>query len=397
MRGSVVKRGKTYSIVFEVEDTKTGKKKQKWEGGYKTKKEAEKAVGEAVYKIQNGTYILPETTTTKEYLKDWYKVYVEPNLEQTTADGYNVNIEKHIIPYIGDIPLQKLRAANIQDLYNQLKEKGNTKNGGTLSGKSILYVHRVLRQALQHAVRNQVISRNPADDVKSPSVEKYHSEIFDSKEVNTLLKIVKDSEYEIPITLSAIIGLRRGEALGLKWSDVDWKNTNITIRNQLVPTSKGVIDKKPKSEGSIRTIPIPPTVVALLKNQRLTQLKNKVALGEEYIKNDLVSCHVNGSNIDPSNFSKVFSKILEVNGLKHIRYHDLRHSAATNMLMNGIDIKTVSTILGHSTISITLEIYAHVLDSMKRDAVNKMEAVIYKIEPDGEKKELDIVNEQLQA
>lgn len=377
MRGSIVKRGKTYSIVFMMEDSKTGKKKQKWVGGFKTKKEAEKALSEALYKVENGSYINPESITVSEYLTDWLKIYAEPNLSPTTIDGYRVNIQNHINPYIGNIPIQKLRPINIQELYNQLKANGRYDGKGGLSAKSILYVHRVLREGLEHAVCNQLLSRNPANDVKPPSVEKYSAQVMNSGEILTLLKAVKDSEYELPFALSALLGLRRGEVLGLQWSDINFNDQTININNQIIPTSKGIISKKPKSKDSIRSIPIPAVILKMIRKQQKHQMENKLICGQSYSDNNLVCCKVDGSPYSPTYFTKVFTKILKENGLKHIRYHDLRHSAATNMLKNGVDIKTVSTILGHSTIGITLDIYSHVENSMKKDALDKVQRAIF--------------------
>lgn len=377
MRGSVVKRGKTYSIVFMMEDSKTGNRKQKWIGGYKTKKEAEKALSEAIYKSENGSFINPESITVSEYLLDWLKVYAEPNLSITTIDGYCVNIKNHINPYIGNIPIQKLRPINIQELYNQLKLNGRSDGKGGLSGKSILYVHRVLREGLEHAVRNQLLSRNPASDVKPPTIEKYTAEVFNSEEVCMLLETIKNTEYELPIALSAILGLRRGEVLGLKWSNVNLDEQNLNINNQIIPTSKGIINKKPKSKDSIRTIPIPSIIISMIKKQQRQQRENKLRFGAGYKDNNLLCCKIDGSPFSPTYFTKVFSNILSEKGFKHIRFHDLRHSAATNMLKSGADIKTVSTILGHSNIGITLDIYSHVEDSMKRDAIDKVQNAIF--------------------
>lgn len=377
MIGHVAKKGKKYYVVIPIKDPVTGEEKQKWFSGYKTKKEAQDARIEIVSKINNNNFVIPKKLTVKEYLESWFKTYVEPNLSPTTVQGYKVNIFHHMIPYIGGIQLQQLKAVNIQEMYNTLKEKGRIDGKKGLSSTSIRYVHRVLREALQHAVQQQLLPRNIADDITLPQAKKYKPKVYKPEEIATLLQCVKNTEYETAIHLAALLGLRRGEVLGLKWSDVDFKNKSITIQRQLLPTTKGIIFKDPKTEDSIRTIALSERLVDILKKEKIKQKKQKLLLGKDYHDNDLICCKDNGEMFHPSSFSHDFAKILKQNNMEHIRFHDLRHSAATNMLNANIPIKLASNILGHSSVTITMDIYSHVINEKQKEAIETLDKSIF--------------------
>lgn len=377
MIGHITKKGNKYYVVVPITDPTTGEKKNKWFSGYKNKREAEAARIEIISKLNNNTFVQPKKLTVKDYLKEWLKVYVEPNLSPTTTRGYRVNIEHHIIPYLGGIPLQQLKASNIQSLYNSLKESGKVNGEGGLSPRSVRYVHRVLREALQHAVQQQLIPRNIADDLALPQTKKYRPKVYTGEGIVKLLASVIDTEYETPIHLAALLGLRRGEVLGLQWCDVDFKNNCITIQRQLIPTPKGNIFKEPKTEDSVRSIQLSQRLVDVLKKERKKQLRNKLILGEKFVDNNLVCCHENGEMFSPSGFSHRFSELLKKNGLEHIRFHDLRHSVATAMLNANIPIKHASEILGHSNTSITMDLYSHVIDKKQKEIVETLDQAIF--------------------
>jgi len=377
MIGHIAKKGKKYYVVVPITDPATGEEKPKWFSGYRTKKEAETARIEIVSKLNNNTFVLPKKLTVKEYLEDWFKTYVEPNLSPTTVQGYKANIYRHTIPYIGGIPLQQLKAANIQEMYNTLKEKGRVDGKAGLSPTSIRYVHRVLREALQHAVKQQLIPRNIADDLTLPQVKKYRAKVYRPEEILTLLKCVKDNEYETVIYLAALLGLRRGEVLGLKWCDVDFRDKSITIQRQLLPTSKGVIFKDPKTEDSIRRLKLSERLVDILKKEKNKQKRNKLSLGKDYKDNNLVCCHDNGEMFHPSCLSRDFAEILKQNKLEHIRFHDLRHSLATNLLNTNTPMKVTSEILGHSNISITMDLYSHVTADTQKNALESLDKAVF--------------------
>lgn len=386
MNGHIRKRktksGHTWQVIIDVGVDSKGKRKRIFKSVKGNKKEAEKLLTKLLNEMDTGMYIEESKITLKDYLKDWLKTYVEVNLSPTTLDGYRYNIELHIIPYIGDIPLQQLKPMHIQKLYQTLLKEGRRDGKGGLSAKSVRYVHRNLREALEHALKMEMINRNVADLVTLPKVKAYQVSVYDEDEVLTLLEKARGTDLEVPITLAVILGLRRGEMLGLKWADVDFKNHIFVIRNNLVDTSQGLILKSPKSQKGSRIIDIPETLAQLLKRHKKSQLKNKLQLGGHYQDNDLVCCSNDGSFIPPKYFSQKFSRFLVRNDLKKIRLHDLRHTNATLMLKYGVPAKLASQRLGHSSVGITLDLYSHVIGDMQQEVSDKIEAgILQKIYP----------------
>jgi len=371
MRGSIVKKGKTYSVVVDIGKI-NGKRKQKWFSGFQTKKEAQNKLTEVLSQLKNNSYIEPSKITLGEYLIEWLETNAKPNIAVTTYSGYSVNIRKHIIPHIGSIVLQELHPIQIQNFYNSLSQDGKCNSKGALSPRSIQYIHMVLRQALEYAYKMQIIPRNVADMVKIPKQKKYIPNFLSSDEINNLLKIFKDTSIYMPVLLAVGIGLRRGEVLALKWSNIDLENKIIYINENLIPTKEGAIFSTPKTDSSKREIIVPENIITELVKLKEIQENNKKLLGKGYINNDLVCCYDNGKNFSPGAFSHLFAEILKRNNFRHIRFHDLRHTNATLMLKANISPKVASVRLGHSKVSTTLDIYSHVVKEMQEEAAHKL-------------------------
>jgi len=370
------KGGKKQYYVIYRENPNTGKKKQKMQRGFNTKKAAQEFLTNLQHQVLTGNYIEPGKITLGEYLDNWMKTYVEVNLKQSTIDGYFNNIERHIKPYFGGIQLQKLRAASIQEFYNA-KLKGVENGSKPLSAKSILYIHRVLSQALKHAVSKQLIPKNVAAEVSPPKVKKFRGEVYNLNEIRQLLTAASGTFMEVPITLAVMLGLRRGEVLGMSWNQVNFSNKTVTINQQLSKTSKGPKIDTTKTDSSNLVIPISDSIISLLKKQKLQQTRNKVLLGQEYKDSNLIVTLDDGSYLSPDYFTKKFSQFLKDKNLKHIRFHDLRHSYATMMLANGQPIHAIAQLMGHSSIKVTGDIYGHVLDDTKRKASKEMDNLIF--------------------
>lgn len=381
LRGHIRKREfkncVSWQIIIELGLDENGKRKRMFQSMQGTKKEAEKELQRLINELDGGSYIEETKMTTATYLRSWVKTYVEPNLSPTSIDGYKSNIENYIIPHIGNIPLQKLSPIHLQDMYTKLSLKGRLDGKGGLSPRSIRYIHRNLSKALDQAMKMQIIKKNVATLVTIPKVKPYNAEVYNEAEVVTMINKAKGTDMEVPITLAVTLGLRRGELLGLKWSEIDLDEGKMTISNNLVSTSSGAVLKTPKTNTSCRTLELSEGIVSLLKKHRLAQKENKMKLGSAYIDNDLVCCYPDGNIIQPKNFSKKFSNFLKRNGLKHIRLHDLRHTNATLMLSYGIPAKVASERLGHSSISITLDLYSHVTTNMQKEVADKIESGIF--------------------
>lgn len=380
MKGHIRKRttksGNTWQIAIELGMDENGNRKRMYKSTNGTKKEAEKIMIKLISELEEGTLVQESSMTVATYLRNWLKTYVEINLSPTSIDGYRDNIEKYIIPHIGNIPLQKLSPLHLQDMYLKLSENGKINRKGGLAPRSIRYIHMNLSKALREAVKMQIIKRNVATMVTIPKVKTYRAAVYNEQEIISLLNIAKGTDMEVPITLAATLGLRRGEILGLKWSDINFHECRLIINNNLVSTSEGAVLKTPKTESSHRTIEISDSIVTMLKKHLIWQKENKIKLGRDYCDNSLVCCYPDGNLINPKVFSKKFTRFLERNNLKNIRFHDLRHSNATLMLEYGIPAKVASERLGHSSISVTLDIYSHVTSKMQKDVADKIESGI---------------------
>src|SRR5690554_130339 len=316
------------------------------------------------HKQREGTYVEPTTVTLKSYLETWIESYKD-SIASNTERGYRVNI-RHICSVIGDKSLQRLIPGDIEAAYRELGKK--------LSGTSVLYVHRTLSRALKQAEKQRLITRNPCDIVEVPRKNKHFQARFVAPEDIAKYVGAFTDHYLYPaVCLAAFCGLRRGEVLGLQWKDIDWKKGMITIKHGM--TDDGLTT--PKS-GEARSVPLSEAVAEILKEQRKKQRQYKERFWDEYHRSDFVTTYHDGTLIKPRALSKAFADTLKKAGLGHIRFHDLRHTAASLMLHEGVDLKTISDILGHSSISITADIYSHVIEEQKKSAAKKLDKYINK-------------------
>jgi integrase len=311
------------------------------------------------YQLRNGSYVAESVITVREFLNSWMKIKSK-TIADNTIVAYNKSID-HINEHIGDMRLQKVTAVNIDTMYATLQEG--------LSGTTVLHLHRVLNQALKQAEKQQLINRNPCIYVDAPKKNKNNKAKFiHPDDISNYIKAFEGSYLYMGVVIAMFTGLRRGEVLGLQWQDVDFKRNMLNIRHNM--TYKGL--RLPKSQ-EIRTVPMSNTVSKLLRQHKKRCLENKLVLGSDYFTSDFVVTREDGRLIDPREFSRQFGKVLKRNNLEHVRFHDLRHTTASLLIHEGEDMKTISEILGHSSISITADLYGHVLDEKKKGAINSLE------------------------
>lgn len=363
-------RNGKYSVVVELErDPITGKRKQKYIGTYTSITKAKKILAKVKNDCYNDTFIAPEKTLFKDYLTIWIDNH-SMNLEATTLYGYKHIIDHHIIPTIGHIELQKLNPLHIQKYYN-LKSK-------SLSGKTLLQHHRIMRKAMDSAYKMQIVSKNIFDFVDAPKAKKYKASVLTIEQGKQLIYAVKNTRFEIPVNLAIGLGLRRGEVLGLRWSDVDFENNLISITNTLTIAGKKKVFKDPKNDGSDRVIPAPSALIRLLRFHKKKQLELQIRSGGAFKNSkDLVNTNPDGKEVNPASFSNAFGHFIEKNKLPKVRFHDLRHTNATIMLTNGTQSKVASERLGHSNISTTMDLYSHVLKDVNMEAAEKINSALY--------------------
>lgn len=377
MRGHIKKRGKNWSVIIELpKDTITGKRKQKWFTVEGNKSDAEKFLTKKLLELDTGILIDTKKMKYSEYLDYWFKEVCIKNLKQTTIDGYKHNIENHIKPIIGNIYLDKLTPLHLQNLYSKKIDNGKLKKEGGLSKKSVLTIHRIIHRSLGQAVKWQLIARNIADSVEPPKPDKYKAKFLNEQQLNILIDKSKDTKLYIPILIAIYTGMRRGEILGLKWENVDLKNGIIKIKQALYSTQNGLEFSTPKTESSNRNICIPEFLIKELKRYKTRQDKNKLKYGNLYKDTGAICTLENGNLINPKSFSRDFHKLLENNNLPLIRFHDLRHTHASLLVKLGVQPKIISNRLGHSNISITMDLYSHVYTESDKSVANMFEKLL---------------------
>jgi integrase len=378
MRGHVRRRGKeSWSIVVDVGGDPNGRRRQKWHTVQGTKKDAERELARLLYEMNTGAYVQPARLTVAEYLSRWLTDYAEPNVPGKTFERYSEIANLHLVPALGHHLLTKVRPLHIQSYYSEaLKDGRKGRRKGGLSAQTVLHHHRVLRQAFQQAVRWQLLARNPADAVEPPRPKRQQMAVLDEGETRRLFDEVKGTRLFIPVVLAVTTGLRRGEILGLHWSDVDLEKRNLAVRQSLEQTKAGLKLKEPKSQKGRRTVTLPRLAVDALRRHKAEQAKERLLMGPAYDDGGFVCARPDGRPWDPRSMSHAFVDLIKESGFRRIRFHDLRHGHATHLLRQGIHPKVVSERLGHSTVGITLDVYSHVVPGMQEEAAERIDEVL---------------------
>jgi len=333
-----------------------------------TRKEVYEKLQKALHEQKQGTLLVGPQQTMKDYLEYWLEEVHKSKLRIGTYRSYRGVLNCHLIPALGHIRLQKLTPQHVQSLYS----KKHTEEG--LSPGRIRVIHIVLHKALNHAVRVNLVARNVCDQVELPREERYEGLALTPEQAQQLLQKVREHRLDALLTLAVTTGMRIGEILSLRWQDVDLKAGLLQVRRTVGYYGKrGFVVGEPKTDSSRRTIVLTDFLVEKLKLHRTSQLEMRLQAGLAWVDNDLVFCNKRGGFFPPPTIAYQFNKLLKDGGFSHMRFHDLRHSAATLLLSMGVSLKVVQEILGHSTISTTADIYSHTLLSMQKEAMNKMD------------------------
>lgn len=299
-----------------------------------------------------------------EYYEEWLEQQKRVK-KPTTYYGYEKIYFNHIKPYFEQFKLKliDITPKHIQDYYNFKIDDG-------LSVNTVKKHHANIRKSLQDALKLNMVPFNMADRTTLPKIKKYIPKVYDAKQLSTLLQIVKDSVMESVVVICIYYGLRRGEVCGLRWSDVDLKNRVLYVSNSRVLTSEEIFQESTKTQDEPKEFPINDEMYKYFIKLKAKQTKDRFALGRAYKDTDFVCVWEDGEPLKVSYVSHKFDEILRKNNLPHIRLHDLRHSCATNMLKNGVDIKIIQEYLGHSTITTTANFYLHPDIGQKMNAIN---------------------------
>ena len=341
--------------------TEPGKRKRFY---FKTKQEAIKKRNEALRELEQGTLATGPQQKLKDYLEDWIENVHKDELRISAYVKYKKLI-KYIVADLGNIWLQKLSPEQVRRFYTKKGKDG-------LSSKTINSIHGVLHLALENAVRWNYVSRNVCDLVKPPRIVSREVTPLTLEQARALLSSVREHRLEELLVVAVVTGMRRGELLALRWSNIDFERRTLLVLHTVDYIPKyGYVETEPKTKAGKRLISLPHFLVDMLKQHRLQQLEQRLKHGDAWENRDLVFPDLRGGYFNPNYLLRVFKKLLNEASLPHMPFHDLRHSAATILLSMGVIIKVVQELLGHSTISITLGTYAHLLPSMQQEVVEK--------------------------
>jgi len=369
--GSIYKRSSdnkwTCSITLE-----NGKRKVLYGN---TREEVKNKLNQTLYEQQQG--MLPPSTTkqtVEQFLTQWLETTQKQSVRPRTYERYEEVVRLHINPALGRHQLQKLTTRHVEVFYAKKLEEG-------LSPRTVNTFHNVLHKALDKARKSRIIVENVCDLVDPPRTEDTEIAPLTLKQIKKLLSTVKGHHIEALVVLALSTGMRRGELLGLKWQDIDFEESILQVRRIMsrVPAKlkteekKGYVEANTKTKKSRRSIVIVPLALEVLKQYQVQQQERKENAGDRWVERDLVFCTSLGTPLNPERDVRLpFKKLLKEAKLPDIRFHDLRHSAATVLLLMRVHPKIVQEVLGHSSIAMTMNVYSHVLPTMQEDAMSMM-------------------------
>jgi integrase len=371
MRGHLRERSPGHwAIVIDVRDPQTGERKRRWHSFKGTKREAQREAARLISEVDKGTHVDPSRMTVAAFLERWIE-HMQGQVSPRSHERYAELCRKNLAPLLGALALTKLQPAQISQAYAKALASGRRDGAGGLSARTVTHMHRVLREALQQAVRWQMLARNPADAVKPPKVERKQMSVLDTDATAELITAAQGSSLAVPILFGVLCGLRRGEIVALRWRNVDLDRGQISVVASTEQTDAGCREKEPKS-GHGRTVALASLMVEELRGHRLRQAEALLALGVRLTDDHHVVARADGQALQPRSLTHAFVKFVRERGLQ-IRLHDLRHSHATHMLASGVHPKIAQERLGHSSVGITLDLYSHVLPGMQAEAVARVD------------------------
>lgn len=365
-------------------DLLTGKRKRITRYG-KTEGEAYDKLQEALSQLRTGTYVEQRDITVGMWFPNWLNKYAKNKVKQSTYNNYRSYIDKRIVPTLGHIKLLDLSVDILQRFLNDQYAHGNLKTGGALSEKTIHNIYLMMHEAMAQAVKNELVMKNNLESVVLPKVQHVEMRVLTKQENNALLKAtIKSTErYALGVLLALKTGMRIGEICGLRWKDIDVWDRVIHIRQTLQrqevmehrdgqPKTEIIIGE-PKSEKSRRDIPLPESLIPFLKAQKKAQKENALTAEDAYQNKGYVLMNELGCYIEPRTLQDTFRRLLKDADIEDANFHALRHTYATRAVEQGMDIKTLSELLGHADVSTTMNRYAHSLDKHKRKMVDMMD------------------------
>jgi integrase len=360
--------------------TETEERRRETKSGFATQKECVAAMNKLLVKVEQHNYTAPTKASVKDYLKKEWLPAVKATIRPSTYNSYVQHVDSHIVPHVGTVKLQKLSGSQVNALYAKLAETGRQDGKTGLSPMTIHHVHACLHKACRDAVRWGHIQRNPLDAADPPRKKgdgTKEMQTWTKENLKAFLEAVHDERLSPLWHTIAMTGMRRGEAIGLRWSDVDLENGRLAVRRALIPCSREVIVSEPKTIKGRRVIAVDPGTVEVLKGQAARQLEEQREWDKAWVETGLVFTQENGAALDPETVTRYFRQAVKRSMLPSIRLHDLRHTHATLALQAGIHPKVVSERLGHATVSITLDTYSHAIPAMQEEAAALIAGLVF--------------------
>lgn len=331
-----------------------------------TRKEAQAKYREFHSNADHGLVPSPEKLTLEQHIARWLADVVAHSVRASTRKNYGDLTRLYVLPTLGKVKLVQLQPGHVQQLYGALIDRG-------LAPKTVRNVHAALRRSLKQAVDWNLCPRNVATLTQPPRIPRKEVEVLNPEQVRTLLTSVRGGRWEPLIATALATGMRFGELLGLRWGDLDLTRASVRVQRQI--GQNGQVSE-PKTAKGRRTIDLPASSVALLKEYKRQQNEERLQVGPEWQHNDLVFCTHQGKPLIQRNVLRAFKQTLAAAGLPDLSFHALRHTAATLLLLQGVHPKVVQERLGHSNISMTLDTYSHLIPSMGRAAADQLDALL---------------------
>ena len=377
MRGSIQKRGKhSWRLVFDLERDHTGQRRQKTVTFRGSKRDAEAELSGILAEIENGGFVDAGNITVAAYFERWL-AHVATKTSAKTHERYDEIIRLGITPNLGSIKLSSLRPIHIQTFYAEALKSGSAQRTGGLSARTVLHYHRILSQGLKQAVKWQLLSRNPADAVEPPRPEQQEMVVLDGDQIAQLIDAVSGTPLYMATLLAVTTGMRRGEILASRWSDIDLDRGTLSVTQTLEKSRKGGLQfKQPKTKRSRRNITLPSITIQALRKHRVETAEILLRLGSGWNENGLVCAKFDGSPINPNTLTSGFASLVRGTDIPRVTFHGLRHTHATQLFKEGVHPKVVQERLGHSTIAVTLDLDSHVMPGMQEDAAMKVDRAL---------------------
>lgn len=357
-----------------------GGKRRQSKRSFRTKKEAQAALTELLAAHQTGTFVARSRMPLRDFVEPWLAALENQGRKPTTLRGYRTSLDAYVLSRLGDVALQELRASDLDALYAELLRSGGRRGQG-LSMTTVHHVHAVMNKVLHDAERKGLVIRNVAKLANAPSLTTARAKgpemrVWSPDELAKFLASIDGNRNETMFRLMAMTGIRRGEVVALRWSDVEVTGHRLTVNQAATVIDGEEVIAVPKTRRSRRVIDLDPDTLSMLQRHRARQREQFLMLGVSATASDRVFTNEIGEPLRPSSVGQAFRRLIDAADVPLIRLHDLRHTHATHLLMAGVNVKVVSERLGHSSVSFTLDTYGHVMPGQQAEAAAAAAALL---------------------